>query len=298
MTGEGVRATLLNVIPNPVPTVVGRAIFYNHSYWNDPANGFTDDNAIDPTKAALLPGGTGSFANYTGSSLGINGIMIDVAALPAGMPAASDFTFKIGNDNNPSGWSTSVPAPVVSVRRGAGTGGSDRVELVWADNAIQNTWLQVTVLADAATGLASPDVFYFGNQIGETGNDPSNTFVDAGDFVAVRDHPANFLNRAQPGNPYDFNHDSFVDGADLVITRDNPNNFLNAIKFITPAASAPSPAAAAAPATAISAAKSTATQPSSGSTQVAPSGAAESRIAPTPFSFIPVSHRRKRVSVW
>ncbi len=50
----------------------------------------------------------------------------------------------------------------------------------------------------------------------------------------MRDHPANFLNRAQPGNAFDFNHDSFVDGADLVITRDNPNNFLNAIKLIAP----------------------------------------------------------------
>ena len=94
--------------------------------------------------------------------------------------------------------------------------------------------------ADSLTGLSSPHVFYYGNQIGETGNDPTNTFVDAGDFVAVRDHPANFLNRAQPSNPYDFNHDSFVDGADLVITRDNPNNFLTAIKLISPPVSAPS----------------------------------------------------------
>src|SRR5207253_7824998 len=185
-------------------------------------------------KAALLPGGTATFANYTGSSLGINGIMIDIAGMQADTLSAADFAFKVGNNNDPSSWSAAVPAPVVTVRRGAGIGGSDRVELIWSDNAIKNTWLQITVLADAATSLASRDVFYFGNQIGETGNDPSNTFVDAGDFVAVRDHPANFLNRAQPGNAFDFNHDSFVDGADLVITRDNPNNFLNAIKLIAP----------------------------------------------------------------
>src|SRR5258706_798813 len=109
---------------------------------------------------------------------------------------------------------------------------SDRVELIWADNAIQNAWLQVTVLADVATGLTLPDVFYVGNQIGESGNDVANTFVDGGDFVAVRDHPANFLNRALPSNHYDFNHDSFVDGTDLVITRDNPNTSLTALKQI------------------------------------------------------------------
>ena len=135
--------------------------------------------------------------------------------------------------------------------------------MIWPDGAIVNTWLEVTLKADAATGLSVPDVFYFGNQIGETGNDPGNTFVDAGDFVAVRDHPANFLNRAQPGNAYDFNHDSFVDGADLVITRDNPNSFLTAIKLIAPpaaaapAASVPSAAVPAAGPTASSAVSDT-----------------------------------------
>src|SRR5205085_4203815 len=102
-TGEGNAATLLSVTPHIA--VVNRAIFHNHSYWNDPANGFTnDDNAIDPSKTALLPGGTGSFANYTGSSLGINGIMIDLSGLPAGTPTAADFTFKVGNDSNLGLW--------------------------------------------------------------------------------------------------------------------------------------------------------------------------------------------------
>ncbi len=202
----------------PASAVADHKLFYNHSYWDDPANGFSnDDSAIDTSKVALLGGQTATFANYSGSSLGINGIMVDIAGLPTLLSASlniNDFSFKIGNDNNPSAWAI-APNPTISVRRGAGTGGSDRVELIWADNAIQDTWLQVTVKADGLTGLSSPHVFYYGNQIGETGNDPTNTFVDGGDFVAVRDHPANFLNRAQPSNPYDFNHDSFVDGADL-----------------------------------------------------------------------------------
>ena len=41
--------------------------------------------------------------------------------------------------------------------------------LTFADGAIRNTWLRVTVLANARTGLARPDVFYFGNLVGETG---------------------------------------------------------------------------------------------------------------------------------
>src|SRR5260370_6117532 len=110
-------------------------------------------------KTAPTNGNTATFANYSGSALGINGIMIDVSNLPAGTPTASDFTFKIGNDNNPAAWAL-APIPTISVRRGAGTGGSDRIELIWPDNAIQNTWLQVTMLTDAAPTLAAPDVFY------------------------------------------------------------------------------------------------------------------------------------------
>jgi hypothetical protein len=98
------------------------------------------------------------------------------------------------------------------------------------------------VLADAATGLASPDVSYIGNQIGETGDNAGNTFVNAGDFIGVRDHPANLSNRALPSNPYDFNHDSFVNATDLIITRDNANNFQTAIKLIAPTSTVPSAA--------------------------------------------------------
>ena len=57
----------------------------------------------------------------------------------------------------------------ITVRPGAGQDGADRITLIWADNAIRNSWLQVTVLATDATGLAANDVFYFGNAVGESG---------------------------------------------------------------------------------------------------------------------------------
>src|SRR5205085_12538209 len=115
---------------------------------------------------------------------------------------------------------------------------------------------------DAATGLASPDVFYYGSAIGETGDNSGNTFVNAGDFIGVRDHPSNFPDHAPPSNPYDFNHDSFVNATDLIITRDNGNNFQTAIKLISPAAPAPaamlSTSAASVPAAGANLAKSSA----------------------------------------
>ena len=81
--------------------------------------------------------------------------------------------------------STVVPQSV-TVRRGAGAGGSDRVTLVFADNAIRNTWLRVTLLAGAATGLAAPDVFAFGNLPGDTGDGSTSFRVNALDLASVK----------------------------------------------------------------------------------------------------------------
>lgn len=80
--------------------VVGRHFFYNNSYFDTatlPNTDFTDHDAVAPGKTALMPGGTATFANYTSYSLGINGIMIDIAGPPA-TPEAADFRFKVGND--------------------------------------------------------------------------------------------------------------------------------------------------------------------------------------------------------
>jgi len=46
------------------------------------------------------------------------------------------------------------------------------VTLIWADNTIQKQWLEVTVLATVNTGLAAPDVFYFGNAMGKRATAP------------------------------------------------------------------------------------------------------------------------------
>jgi hypothetical protein len=219
----------------PVPvaaTIAGRSIFYNNSHWSDPALGFTTDNAIDTSKTALLPMQTAPFANYTGSSKGINGIFIDVNNLPAGSPTAADFTFNVGND--PAAWITASSPSTISVSRGMGTGGSDRIQLIWPDNAIKNIWLQITVKATAATGLVAPDVFCFGNAIGETGNNPNDAAVNSGDIIAVRDHPTSFGNPALASNPYDFNHDASVNSSDIIIARDHPTSFSTTLKFLHP----------------------------------------------------------------
>jgi hypothetical protein len=211
-----------------------------------------DDAAVAPDKLPLLPGSFASFANYSSYSRGINGIMVDVNGLPSGnVVTANDFTFRIGNTWDPSSWGA-APAPSAVVDRpGAGASGADRIEITWSNNAIQNTWLQITMKADANTGLLTNDVFYFGNAIGESGNSTSDTIVDSTDELGARNDPHSFLNPTDLTNVHDYNRDGRVDALDQIIARNNANDPSTALvlwsapsTFASPATARPVPAAA------------------------------------------------------
>jgi len=215
--------------------VVGRHLFYNHSAFdgNDAAVNASDDLAIATDKVALLPGGTASFANYSSYSRGINGVMVDIAGLPSNTLTADDFTFRTGNTNSPTGWTT-PPTPSITVRLGAGDGGSARVELVWADGAITGQWLEVTVKASPGTGLAAPDIFYFGNAIGDSGNSPANAIVDAVDVQGAVDNPRTAGNPAPVTFAWDYNRDKLVDAADQALANNNQTNVNTALNLVAP----------------------------------------------------------------
>src|SRR5262249_32480054 len=142
-----------------LPTaVLGRRIFYNQSKFdgNNAQANTSDDLAIATDKSAYLPGGgSTTFANITSYSRGINGIMVDIADAH-GAITASDFTLKMSSqasaNNTPSTW-VAAPAPsTVVVRAGAGASGSDRVEIIWANGAISNRWVEVIVEGNDAAG--------------------------------------------------------------------------------------------------------------------------------------------------
>ena len=219
----------------------GRYVFYNNSTFdgNDPGANSADDLAIATDKTPLLKGQAATFANYTSYSRGINGIMVDLSTLTA-TPTAADFTFKVGNDSNPANW-PDAPAPsMISVRNGDGDGGSDRVAIIWPEGAIVNTWLEVTVKANAATGLATDDVFYFGNAVGETGNSASDAEITPTDEVGVRNNPHTLgINPAGIDDTYDFNRDQRVSPTDMIICRNNGTNSSTALRLITPVDNAP-----------------------------------------------------------
>ena len=201
--------------------MVDRSVFYNNSAFDgdNPEANFQDAGAIALDKTALLPGQTATFDNITSYDKGINGIAVDLAG-PHGDITAADFSLAVGADNSPDDW-LAAPAPAsVVVFGGAGMGGSDRVELTWPDGTIQNEWLQVTVLANAHTGLATPDVFYFGNLVGDTGlGDLTNlALTNSIDQLSVRDQEGT---TADVANVFDINRDGFVDTNDESIVAAN-----------------------------------------------------------------------------
>ncbi|MDB5302340.1 MAG: conjugal transfer protein, partial [Phycisphaerales bacterium] len=216
------------------PKVVGRYVYYNNSSFdgNSAAATTADFAAVATDKQALLPGQMASFANYTSYSNGINGIMIDMAGLPAGGSlSVADFSFRTGLGGNPTGWAL-APAPAgIVIFRGVGAGGSDRVALTWADGAIAGKWLQIKVLATANTKLATADVFYFGNAPGATGTTTTNPMVTSDDSQAVL--PEESGDHVAVANAFDFNRDGVVNSIDFNIAQSSETTAATALQIIT-----------------------------------------------------------------
>jgi ELWxxDGT repeat protein len=184
-------------------------------------------DAVAPDKAPLRPGGTASAANVSGYDRGINQIEL---ALPGVLPAgvtADDFEFRVGRGGDPAGWAA-APAPL-SVEPVPWQPGADaaRYRITWADGAIRNTWLRVTVKDSGRTGLRSADVLLFGSLPGETGDGGfASPAVGAADYAATR---ARLGRRATIGDVADHNRDGRVDVRDLAVVRRNYFNGLAAV---------------------------------------------------------------------
>ena len=244
---KGFNEGQLVMTPSPgsvvIPaSVANEYIFYNNSKFdsNNPAANASDYGAIATDKSALLPGNTATFANYTSYSRGINGILVDFANLPTNtVLTASDFQFEVGNNSTPpTGW-TAAPAPQ-AVATWTGPNGDLFADITWADNAIQDKWLQVTVKADANTQLTASKVFYFGNEIGDVGlnNTTSKVTVSAADVAGVQGNPATSIHPAPITDVYDINRDGKVDASDVALAQSNINSSLSptALNLISPPA--------------------------------------------------------------
>jgi hypothetical protein len=230
--GAWIEETFTVTVEPSAAEVVDRHIFYNNSALD---SGGDDDAAIDPAKTPLLQG-VATSANQTSYPGGINGLMIDISGL-TGTPTVSDFGVRVNQAANPDTWSTGPAPQNVTVRPGEGSGGSDRVTLTWADGAILNQWVEVTVLAGANTGLGTDDVFYVGNTVGDTNDDGT---VDADDLATLF---GEFGLRGGTELVSDVNIDGRVNLTDFATLR---SNFGTSVGIPTLPATAPPAAAPAA----------------------------------------------------
>ncbi len=134
-----------------------------------------------------------------------------------------------------------LPVPsIITVREGEGVGGSDRITVIWPDNAIEQQWLQVTLKATLNTGLEVAEVHYWGNAIGESGDSPTYTFVNATDEIGARNNPHGRFTLASVYDQFDYNRDRFVNATDELISRNHPAGRFNSLQlFVAPMFMAP-----------------------------------------------------------
>ncbi len=209
----------------PASTIATRGVLYAG------ATGSSASTSLATDKSALMPGQSSTFANYTNYSLGLNGVVIDVNGLPSGTTNSqmlASLQFAKWDGIAAAGF-VALPGaaiPSVSILNGGGAGGSARVTIAFPNNTVENTWLQITVLANADTGLSANDVFYFGNVIGDVGvgNTTGATGrirVNATDTGAVRTNQSTLPNSASVTNIYDVNRDGRVNATDTGLVRSN-----------------------------------------------------------------------------
>ncbi|MEI2421978.1 dockerin type I domain-containing protein, partial [Arthrospira platensis SPKY2] len=97
------------------------------------------------------------------------------------------------------------------MRTSEGLNGSDRLVFTWNDQAILNQWLQVT--ARTSLGLATPDVFYFGNLVGDVNGDAFTSPLDVTILVnAINSQGGPYV--VGIDDPLDVNRDGLVSAAD------------------------------------------------------------------------------------
>lgn len=228
LTLYGIVSAALIVQASAQSSIVNRRVFYNNATGANLSSAGSANNATASDKSPLLPGGTSSYSNYTNYFRGINGVIVDIANLPATTTNAemlASLQFSQWNGIAVSGFAalSGLATPSVTILDGSGAGGAARVKITFPDNTVQNTWLRVTVLANPKTGLAVDDVFYFGNVVGEmnTGNTATRLRVNATDSAAVRVNPTTAMNSAVVTNIYDINRDGRVNATDTALVRNN-----------------------------------------------------------------------------
>jgi hypothetical protein len=189
--GVDTTSLVVTVTPPPPSSVVDVHLFYNGSKFDNNGLAVTaaDFAAIASDKDPLTFGGSGSLANISGYARGINGVFFDVADLPGDGAALvpADLVVRTGNTDFPDTWAAG-PAPTgMGVFANIDGAGTDRIFVTFANGALADTWVRLTLQANAHTGLPAAADYFFGSVPGETGAAvlPGGVSVDSADLQSI-----------------------------------------------------------------------------------------------------------------
>lgn len=216
---DGVSGPGLWVVKsNTAAQIVGQYVYHANSTFA----GISVANALDQGKQLAKQGATPqllTFSNLINTTRGINGLVFDIQDLP-GTVTAADFEFRMSPQNafqqgiNPPDQWQLAPAPQsVSVVAGSPA----RVVIQWADNAVVNRWMRITVKSNANTGLAEPETYYLGHLLGETtGGDGDHFTVLVADILNIR---AALTNSVNASNTVDLDKSGLILVQDILTAR-------------------------------------------------------------------------------
>lgn len=243
-----------SILPSglPTPEVMGTYVYHHNSV----LAGLGMESALDTTKQLAKESEIPTklnFQNLLSSTRGINGLVIDVIHLPSETLTVDDFYFQVSpvgvfNEMlNPAvGWQTAPAPEQITVTKDQDSDIS-RISIHWADNAISNRWLRMTLLSNSSTGLSSPEVYYVGHLQGKSTNwtiqfdawNPSGVYeVHSVDRSAIRQQVGQAVDA---GSVYDVNKDGIISFLDIAEMRNAEGMRLSNITVSTALATVPLP---------------------------------------------------------
>ena len=112
--------------------------------------------------------------------------------------------------------------------------GSDPIAIIWPDAHLQHLTADHGKVTNATGLVATDDVVYFGNAVGETGGVPGLPPNDnAIDQIRILNNPKTSLDAVTATDPFERSRDGFVNGTDQTIVINNFSTFLNDLNLIT-----------------------------------------------------------------
>jgi len=174
----------------------------------------------------LWPGGAAASGNYGNYSGGLNGLRLRFEGLPEGAALSADsFAFRWGNSGAVESWAEGPALQSVTMQPGGWA------VLRFGADAVRNGWLEVRVLADASTRLATDVVFYVGNLVGDVNGDFAVTAADA---AAIQAAASPLQAVAGSARVFDINGDGVVNATDVLLARRNAGTVLTALSAPLP----------------------------------------------------------------